>query len=178
MSSTLKSRFAKGLLTIAVLCPILAFAPAALANLRLGDRGQAVVDLQDRLAIPADGVYGAQTEAAVIEFQRANGLFDDGIAGRQTLSALGLDPESQPTSQGDLFLRADAAEGPYQVVVPGNDTEELSRTRRVVDSAEFADDPDRGEYIDAGRYANRSIARDVAAQLEDLNLDARVEFRD
>jgi peptidoglycan hydrolase-like protein with peptidoglycan-binding domain len=37
-----------------------------------------------------DGIYGPQTRAAVIRFQRANGLLADGIAGPQTLAALGI----------------------------------------------------------------------------------------
>jgi hypothetical protein len=169
MSSALKR-----VLAIVVFLPVVTFASAALANMRLGDRGGAVFDLQTRLDVPADGVFGSQTEAAVLDFQRANGLTEDGIAGRQTLEALGLDPDSQ----AGVPLRPGLGEGPYQVVIPGNDSEELSRTRRVVEGAEFADDSDRGDYIDAGRYATRDIARDVAAQLEDINLDARVEFRD
>jgi peptidoglycan hydrolase-like protein with peptidoglycan-binding domain len=38
----------------------------------------------------ADGVYGPKTRAAVRRFQRKNGLAPDGIAGPQTLAALGL----------------------------------------------------------------------------------------
>lgn len=37
-----------------------------------------------------DGVYGKQTESAVIAFQRKNGLSADGIAGPQTLKAMGI----------------------------------------------------------------------------------------
>lgn len=39
---------------------------------------------------PIDGTFGAWTEQAVANFQSANGLVVDGIAGAQTLEALGL----------------------------------------------------------------------------------------
>ena len=57
-----------------------------------GDRGQAVRSIQSALGIPADGVFGPQTERAVRQFQRRKGLVADGIVGPQTRSALGLDP--------------------------------------------------------------------------------------
>jgi peptidoglycan hydrolase-like protein with peptidoglycan-binding domain len=169
----------KGLLAFSVLFPSLTFASAALALLQRGDRGGAVYDLQERLRVPADGVFGAQTEAAVLDFQRSNGLFEDGVAGPQTLEALGLDPDSRadvPLRPTGSFGAGAVSEGPYQVVIPGNDFEELSRARQVVD-ANFADDSDRGKYIDAGRYASRDLARDVVDRLQNVNLDARVEFR-
>lgn len=56
--------------------------------LRLGDSGPAVVDLQRRLGITADGEFGPITEAAVRAFQAAHDLVVDGIAGPATLAAL------------------------------------------------------------------------------------------
>jgi hypothetical protein len=56
-----------------------------------GDRGSAVRLIQSRLGIPADGVFGPQTERAVRRFQRANGLVADGIVGPVTRRALGLE---------------------------------------------------------------------------------------
>ena len=52
--------------------------------------GSTVVALQRALGVPADGVYGPRTRAAVRRFQRAKGLTVDGIAGPVTLAALGL----------------------------------------------------------------------------------------
>jgi peptidoglycan hydrolase-like protein with peptidoglycan-binding domain len=168
----------KGFLAIAVMLPTLAIASQALASLKLGDRGDAVRDLQERLDISADGVYGQDTEDAVLLYQADQGLTRDGIAGEETLRSLGLDPNSR----GEVFLNAPGSEsdlpnGPYQVVIPGSDEDDLSRARQVVDNASISSDSRRGDYIDAGGYASRSDANDVARQLQDRNLDARVDFR-
>ena len=63
--------------------------------LRAGRRGEAVRDLQQRLAglghdIGVDplGAFGAGTEVAARAFQDARGLRVDGIVGSQTWSAL------------------------------------------------------------------------------------------
>jgi hypothetical protein len=60
-----------------------------------GDRGDAVTRIQEALGIPADGVFGPQTERAVKRFQREKGLVVDGIVGPQTRGALGLAPFSR-----------------------------------------------------------------------------------
>jgi hypothetical protein len=65
--------------------------PAAVV-LKRGDRGAAVRKVQSALSIAVDGVFGAQTEQAVIRFQKRKGLTADGIVGPQTRDALGLEP--------------------------------------------------------------------------------------
>jgi peptidoglycan hydrolase-like protein with peptidoglycan-binding domain len=62
----------------------------AQALMRCGDRGVGVVELQRRLGIFPDGVYGPQTCEAVRRFQWESGLYPNGIAGPQTLRRLGL----------------------------------------------------------------------------------------
>lgn len=63
-------------------------------SLRLGDRGAGVVQAQKRLqqlgfyAGALDGVYGSQTRAAVMQFQRSRRLQADGWIGPQTWMAL------------------------------------------------------------------------------------------
>ena len=59
-----------------------------------GDRGTAVRRIQQELGIPADGVFGAQTERAVRRFQRSHDLVADGIVGPLTRGAMGLQPFS------------------------------------------------------------------------------------
>ena len=45
-------------------------------------------DVQTALGLPADGIYGPQTHAAVLAFQKAAGLVADGIVGPATVAAL------------------------------------------------------------------------------------------
>lgn len=62
---------------------------AGLAALRKGDRGQLVRVLQKLLGgLAVDGAFGPATETAVLAFQRAHGLTEDGIVGKMTWEAL------------------------------------------------------------------------------------------
>ena len=58
--------------------------------LKLGNRGNEVKLLQEKLNLKADGIFGPLTEEAVKDFQRSNGLEVDGIVGTNTLSKLNL----------------------------------------------------------------------------------------
>lgn len=62
--------------------------PAAPAVLKVGSRGPAVVEVQRALRIPADGVFGSGTAAAVKRFQVSRRLVADGVVGLQTKQAL------------------------------------------------------------------------------------------
>jgi len=63
-------------------------------TLRLGDRGEQVSNLQQKLAAAGfavssqKGAFDEETEAAVRQFQQTKGLTVDGIVGNQTLGAL------------------------------------------------------------------------------------------
>jgi hypothetical protein len=57
--------------------------------LKRGARGPDVADLQRRLSISADGIFGPVTQRAVRRFQRSAGLVADGIVGPLTWTALG-----------------------------------------------------------------------------------------
>lgn len=91
------------------------------AVLRQGSTGGEVKELQRRLKQwgyyngQVDGVYGKATVEAVKYFQRKNGLTADGIAGKSTYAALGMNDsynvlanENQTSSytSSDLYLLA------------------------------------------------------------------------
>ncbi len=97
---------------------------------KVGSRGQDVKDVQYILRKwgyfkgRIDGIFGADTKASVISFQKKNGLTPDGVVGDQTASALGINVAAknktsakQTTSRGtvtrknDLYLLAQAIHG-------------------------------------------------------------------
>jgi hypothetical protein len=78
------------LLLVAALGVLAAPAGAHAAVLKRGSHGAAVVRLQRKLRIDADGVFGRATVRAVRRFQRRRGLAVDGIVGPQTAAALRL----------------------------------------------------------------------------------------
>ena len=63
---------------------------------KIGSVGDEVTAIQKRLFSLGyytgniDGIFGSKTRSAVMAFQRDNGLLTDGIAGKNTLAALGL----------------------------------------------------------------------------------------
>ncbi len=66
------------------------------ALIRLGDTGAMVTALQEKLirlgylSGKADGVFGERTYRALKNFQKANALYADGIAGANTIAALNI----------------------------------------------------------------------------------------
>jgi len=87
--------------------------------LKIGSRGQQVKDLQEFLGADADGIFGKGTEAAVKEWQTANGLGADGLVGPATWDAMGLattdDSEKTfETSNGLIVNRHFLPQGEYK----------------------------------------------------------------
>lgn len=83
---------------------------------KYGSRGDEVITIQTKLkrwgyySGNIDGIYGSQTLAAVKWFQSKNGLTVDGIAGTNTLRAMGIytssSSSSSSTSSSNLNLLA------------------------------------------------------------------------
>lgn len=61
-----------------------------MSMLRRGVHGEPVRILQAKLGVDADGIFGVGTEKALIDYQKANSLDADGIAGPDTFSQMGL----------------------------------------------------------------------------------------
>ena len=95
--------------------------------LKAGSEGELVTAVQRALDLPADGIYGPQTEAAVHRFQVARGLLVDGVVGPATWGALFAAHSTGPAS---------AAQTPGSAVVPDVVPEgakrEISRELRTV----------------------------------------------
>lgn len=80
---------------------------------KLGSRGTEVRAIQEKLKERGiykggiDGIYGAQTQAAVKTFQKQQGLSQDGIAGPATLKRLGISIGKLPAAtQSNIYLLA------------------------------------------------------------------------
>jgi peptidoglycan hydrolase-like protein with peptidoglycan-binding domain len=137
--------------------------------LRLGDQGPEVTNLQQELRQRGfnpgrvDGVYGSQTQEAVRQFQRTRGLFADGIAGGETLTALGLSSQARRNR--------------YVVVVPVIDENTLYQVRDIEGFASASlTNSKRGKYVNAGSFPNRATAESRSYQLRSQGLDARVAY--
>lgn len=59
-------------------------------DLKIGDEGEDVKQLQKALKVTVDGEFGRGTRKAVIDFQHDAGLRPDGIVGKQTRHELGI----------------------------------------------------------------------------------------
>ena len=65
-------------------------AESPLPLLKIGDKGDEVKVLQQALGVTADGDFGPEAKNAVITFQKQQGLYVDGIVGKQTWAALNV----------------------------------------------------------------------------------------
>ncbi|KKM09337.1 hypothetical protein SY88_19330 [Clostridiales bacterium PH28_bin88] len=116
-----------------------------------GTAGSDVRAVQSRLSDwgyyngPVDGVFGAETSAAIREFQRLNGLTVDGLVGEETWAALGL-----PGGPA----RAAAAPANYKPTTGVSGSQDLNLLARVV-AAEAGGEPYQGQVAVASVILNR-----------------------
>lgn len=115
----------------------------AMENVRRGQRGEAVKEVQERLISlgylegPADGAFGPKTEAAVLAFQKDRGLDATGIVGEATYGAL-TEEAAVPASGGAVDLEAE---------FPSWDSDSQS-LRALVDFVADSTDEGSPNYLD------------------------------
>ncbi len=128
---------------------VLLMATGAMAVLRRGDRGPAITSLQLNLQNagynpgPIDGVFGGQTEAAILAFQRDRGLEVDGVVGPATEAALtggsssgggsggGTDPSDSTIELQQLLTNRGCYSGPITGIYGPRTQEAVMRAQRV-----------------------------------------------
>ncbi len=115
---------------------------------------------------PIDGIYGEQTESAVRQFQIDNRLRADGVAGPETLQALGIELGGNVANRNR----------PYVVVVPGRDSFGVNQALETTPQA-FLARSGRGEYVNAGSFSSRDYAESRAYLLRAKGFDARVVYK-
>ena len=87
---------------------------------KIGYCGDEVKQIQLALGIKADGVFGKQTESAVIKFQKENGLFPDGVVGEITLDALNINFDTDLSLFNNLDFDIDEYHLPDGEYLKGN----------------------------------------------------------
>jgi len=114
---------------------------------RRSQGGGGVRSLQRRIGVPADGVFGPGTEAALKRWQAAHGLAADGIAGPQTREKLGLGP-------GPVLKRRGGGSGGRG----GGRMQRLVRAANRIASAPYKYGGGHGTYRDSGYDCSGSIS--------------------
>ncbi|PYG87917.1 RHS repeat-associated protein, partial [Ruminiclostridium sufflavum DSM 19573] len=90
--------------------PVMYTDPTGHAVAKLGTRGDTVQAIQEKLnklgynVGKADGIFGEKTKAAVIKFQKDNGLTVDGIVGNQTLTEIYFEQSKQSAKANGITL--------------------------------------------------------------------------
>jgi peptidoglycan hydrolase-like protein with peptidoglycan-binding domain len=111
-------------------------------TLSAGDTGRQVELLQRALGIPADGIFGPETEAAVQHFQAGKGLTVDGIVGPLTSAALrGAPASASAASAGHTEFASDtegaAGSSEQQTLVSGNAVARLQQALHLPVDGDF-----------------------------------------
>jgi hypothetical protein len=109
--------------------------------------GGGVRSLQRRIGVPADGVFGPGTEAALKRWQAAHGLVPDGVAGPQTRAKLGLGP-------GRVLKRRGGGGGSRG----GGRIHRLVRAANRIATAPYKYGGGHGTYHDSGYDCSGSIS--------------------
>lgn len=104
------------------ICIIVLAQSAHAVTYQQGSSGQTVRTIQEKLSrwgyydASIDGIFGSDTQQAIRDFQRSNGLTGDGIVGAETLEALGIPPQTEQAAASaqnsniDLLAKVISAE--------------------------------------------------------------------
>lgn len=118
-----------------------------MAVLRRGMSGAAVRRLQKKLKAEGfdpgriDGEFGGGTEAALIAFQLSAGLLADGIAGRRSLTALGLQAKDDVWPDVMPRVSVQAVSGMFPSTPIGNILENLPPVCAALGECGLTDQP-------------------------------------
>lgn len=169
-------------------------------NLSVGSTGSDVAKLQQALGIEADGIFGPQTQQAVINYQKANGLEVDGIAGKNTQSSLYSNNNAVKTAIGGMVAagvntakgaassntgtktNTGTDKGAAKTEVPTTPTEPATpatpTTPTATPTTEFTYDPFTYDPYTADSYSKSQTVLDAEAILAQMNANKPGEWVD
>jgi len=89
--------------------PVIYIDPTGHVVAKVGTKGDTVAAIQEDLKklgynVKVDGIFGEQTKATVIKFQKDNGLVVDGIVGNQTLTEIYFEQSKQAANAKGVYL--------------------------------------------------------------------------
>jgi len=154
-------------------------------QLQLGDRGPGVQELQTQLQARGyyygviDGVFGQDTQSAVLQLQRDRGLPQTGVVDAEVYAVLGgsVPPTPLPNPDPDGNPSIPQNSRRYNVIVPFRDQADFDRIRFVIPDA-VPRQSRLGNYVNAGSYVTPEQAERRAGVLRSRGLkDARVVFQ-
>ncbi len=118
--------------------------------LQNGTRGDLVKQLQTKLGLKADGMFGDDTEEAVEDYQEENGLEVDGVAGPATLAQMKIFKEITAETVKMSQIPANSPE----IVIPMPEIKLPTSAPEIVGTAAVAAKP---EFKTASADITRSI---------------------
>jgi peptidoglycan hydrolase-like protein with peptidoglycan-binding domain len=142
--------------------------------LTIGDSGDNVKAVQERLLQLGffngnpDGYYGENTKAYVYAFQQYARLTPTGNVDAQTWEALGLNNSATENN-------TDAKKKAYVVVIPIHNADTLNKVRQYIANP-VVEKSGLGDYVNAGRFGDRTEAEKLSKMLRSYGLDARVDY--
>ncbi len=150
------SRTSIPLLLCAITLTSLSLASPSLA-LERGNKGSQVTSLQKKLQAagyfsgPVTGYYGSLTQAAVKNFQQANGLNPNGIADLETLNVLESGSDADASTQEASFQKMDADDSQdltssSGVLKRGNRSSQVTSLQKKLQTAGYFSGPITGYY--------------------------------
>ena len=121
---------------------------------------QALID-QKYLSGTADGVFGTRTEHAVREFQRKNGLIEDGLAGDKTQALLygKSSGRKESTAQKESADSGSFFRGDYSTIREDSDSARITLLQKALISMDYLKSSADGKFGDRTKEAVTAFQR-------------------
>lgn len=141
-------------------------------NTKIGNSGNRVKKIQEKVGVNTDGIFGAKTKSAVMDFQRANGLKVDGIVGKNTSAAL-FDTNTAENNLGlGTINLGDVGNAKLQYVPP------VQQEAPVISTDTTLPTDINTTEKNSGFFDGYDVAKNGAYQVPDYQPDAKNDTKD